>query len=77
MTFEQAMQRLDEIVARLSEENPPLEESLSLYAEGASLIASCNRELEQARVKLETLEIKKDGETNGLWTEARRGPGTG
>ncbi|PWM25160.1 MAG: exodeoxyribonuclease VII small subunit [Oscillospiraceae bacterium] len=66
MTFEQAMQRLDEIVARLSEENPPLEESLSLYAEGASLIASCNRELEQARVKLETLEIKKDGETNGL-----------
>ncbi len=66
MTFEQSLQRLDEIVAQLGDGNTPLEQSLALYAEGAALIERCNRELGEAKLKLETLGLQKDGETNGF-----------
>ena len=38
-TFEQMLARLDEIVRSLEKGDAPLEESLSLYTEGAELIA--------------------------------------
>ena len=66
MTFEQAMQRLDEIAERLGDGTTTLEESLALYAEGAGLIERCGRELGEAKLKLETLGFQKDGEANGL-----------
>ena len=39
-TFEQMLARLDEIVRSLEKGDAPLEESLSLYTEGAELILS-------------------------------------
>lgn len=55
MTFEQAMGRLDEIVASLGEGDTPLDKSLVLYGEGAELLAFCEKKLEDAKLRIETL----------------------
>lgn len=48
MTFEQQLQRLEEIVALLEKGDVPLADSLSLFEEGTKLIAACSRQLDQA-----------------------------
>ena len=55
ISFEQAMARLDEIVSKLDSGESTLEESLGLYGEGAELIAFCEKTLEAAKLKIETL----------------------
>ncbi len=52
MTFEEALQRLEEVVNRLEEGNLPLEESLELFAEGIKLTKYCNRQLEEAEKRI-------------------------
>ena len=47
-TFEQMLARLDEIVRSLEKGDAPLEESLSLYTEGAELIRTCTKQLDEA-----------------------------
>ncbi len=48
MTFEQKIMRLEEIVARLERGDAPLADSLTLFEEGAALIADCSGELDRA-----------------------------
>ena len=55
LTFEQAMARLDEIAAILDKGALSLDDSLALFSEGAELIAFCNKSLEGAKLKIETL----------------------
>jgi exodeoxyribonuclease VII small subunit len=55
MNFEQAFQRLDEIVQRLEQGDLPLEESLALYEEGMTLAAQCNDWLDQAELRVRQL----------------------
>ena len=55
LTFEQAMDRLDEIAATLDKGALPLDDSLALFSEGAQLIAFCNKSLEGARLTIEQL----------------------
>lgn len=55
LTFEESMQRLEQIVARLERGEAPLDESLALFEEGMKLAADCSQKLdtaEQAVVKL-------------------------
>ena len=47
-TFEQQLQRLEEIVALLEKGDAPLADSLSLFEEGTKLIAACTKQLDQA-----------------------------
>lgn len=47
-TFEQAMQRLQEIVQLLENGDAPLDESLKLFEEGAKLADLCNKKLKNA-----------------------------
>jgi len=54
-SFEQALHRLDEILAALEQPDTPLETSLKLFSEGAELIAFCEGKLGDARLKIETL----------------------
>jgi exodeoxyribonuclease VII small subunit len=54
-TFEQALARLDEIVARLDGGEAPLEESLALFAEGAQLMTFCEKKLAGAKLTVEKL----------------------
>jgi len=66
MTFEQSVERLDEIIALLSNEKITLEQSLTLYSEGAALIESASKELADANLKIEKLNINKEVRDNEL-----------
>lgn len=66
MTFEQSIERLDEIIALLSNEKITLEQSLALYSEGAALIESASKELADAKLKIEKLNINKEVRDNEL-----------
>ncbi|MBR0396975.1 MAG: exodeoxyribonuclease VII small subunit [Eubacterium sp.] len=61
LTFEQSMQRLEEIVRLLERGDVPLEESLALFEEGSGLIAQCSKLLDQAEQKVIKLKKGSDG----------------
>lgn len=61
--FEEAFERLEEIVAKLESGDVALEESLDLYTEGMTLVKFCNQKLTVAREKIETLSAKDSEET--------------
>lgn len=60
MTYEQAVKRLEEIVACLEKKETPLEESIKLFEEGTELAAFCNKILTTAKQKI--TELTKDGD---------------
>ena len=60
--FEQAMARLEEIVAQLEAGDHPLAESLSLYEEGAKLMKQCVAMLDKAEQKVMKLRLDETGE---------------
>ena len=62
LTFEQAMARLEEIVAQLEAGDHPLAESLSLYEEGANLMKQCVTMLDKAEQKVMKLRLDETGE---------------
>ncbi|WMJ84256.1 exodeoxyribonuclease VII small subunit [Oscillospiraceae bacterium LTW-04] len=66
MTFEQALTRLDEITALLSNGSTSLEQSLALYAEGAGLIETCSQQLNEAKTKIEKLFPEKEGPSDAI-----------
>ncbi len=60
MTFENAMARLEEIVALLEGGSCSLDESLKLFEEGTRLTAFCNDSLKNAEQKIVQLTQGKD-----------------
>lgn len=54
-TFEEAMARLEVIVAQLERGDAPLEEALSLFEEGTALMKRCSAALDQAEQKVAKL----------------------
>ena len=48
-SFEENMDRLEEIVSLLEQGDATLGESLTLFTEGSKLLAACQKELETAR----------------------------
>lgn len=60
-TFEEAMTRLDEIVALLERGDAPLEESLKLFEEGTKLMKQCSALLDRAEQKVQQLTAGADG----------------
>ncbi len=65
MTFEQAMARLEQIVATLESGRSTLDDSLRLFEEGARLTAFCQNALKTAEQKIVKLTNAEsgDGET--------------
>jgi exodeoxyribonuclease VII small subunit len=61
LTFEQAIQRLEKIVADMEAAELPLEDVLKKYEEGTYLVRFCNSKLEEAEKKIELLTKKADG----------------
>ena len=61
MSFEESMQRLDAIVRQLERGDASLDESLSLFEEGSSMIAQCSKLLELAEQKVVKLKKSSDG----------------
>lgn len=55
LTFEEALQALEETVTDLEAGDFTLEESLALFERGQKLAAFCNEQLENASLKVEQL----------------------
>jgi exodeoxyribonuclease VII small subunit len=58
-TFESDMARLEEIVSLLENGGAPLDETMSLYAEGAKLAAECSSKLEKAEQTIARVDSQK------------------
>ena len=59
--FEQALARLEVIVAELERGELPLEDSMRIFEEGMKLSKTCLKMLEDAERKVEILVKDKDG----------------
>ena len=55
LTFEQAFAELEETVRKLEAGGLTLEESLALFERGQALAAHCQRQLDQAELKIRQL----------------------
>ncbi len=58
MDFESATSRLEEIVEIMSSEKINLDSMVDLYEEGIALKDHCNKRLEEAKMKIETIANK-------------------
>ena len=54
-SFEKAVERLDDIVTNLEDDDLALEESIKLFEEGMQLSKFCMEKLSQAELKLQKL----------------------
>ena len=61
LRFEQALERLEAVVAKLEAGNASLDEALSLYEEGMELIRQCNAQLDGAQQRIEAVRRTEDG----------------
>ena len=59
--FEDALNKLEKIVAKLEGGDVPLEESLRLFEEGIRLSRLCNQKLDEAEKRVEILLKNKEG----------------
>lgn len=66
LSFEDALSRLEAIVSRLESGQAPLEESITLYEEGARLKAHCEARLKSAQLRVEKIVVGADGAARGL-----------
>ncbi len=57
MNYEEMMQRLAEITARLEQEQLSLEEAAALYAEGMELSAQCHKLLQNAVLSVQEIPV--------------------
>lgn len=63
LTFEQAMQRLEEIVSLLEDGKAPLNESMALFEEGTKLSAYLSQLLDTAEKKVTMMTVRDGAET--------------
>lgn len=61
LSFEQAMKELEDIVRRLESGGGDLEKSIADYARGTALQQHCQKKLESARLKVESIVKAQDG----------------
>ncbi len=61
MTFEQSMQRLEQIVRAMERGDVALEESLKLFQEGTELVRNCNQLLDDAQLQVKKIMTAPDG----------------
>ena len=54
--FEQANKQLEEIIAKLEDENTTLEEGMQLFEQATDLVKSCEEILKQAQIKIQMLK---------------------
>ena len=67
LTFEQAMQRLEEIVSLLEDGKAPLNESMALFEEGTKLSAYLSQLLDTAEQKVTMITVRDGAETEILF----------
>lgn len=60
--FEESIDRLEEIVSKMENEELSLEESIDIFKEGMDLVALCNSKLDEAEKKINIIVKGKSGE---------------
>ena len=61
LTFEQALQQLEQIVQRLEKGQVDLEDSIEIYERGSKLKAHCEAKLKDAEARIEKIVIPPSG----------------
>lgn len=57
-TFEKSIEKLESIVSSMEEENLPLESLLSNYEEGQELLSHCESLIDNARKRIEVVQLQ-------------------
>ena len=57
MNYNDAMKRIEEIVAALEAGGTSLDETLKMFEEGAMLLKECQQELEQAETRIDGIRL--------------------
>ena len=60
-TFEENMQRLEQIVRAMERGDVALEESLKLFQEGTELVRSCGKLLDEAELQVKKIATDANG----------------
>lgn len=60
-TFEENMQRLEQIVRAMERGDVPLEESLKLFCEGTAIVETCGKLLDDAELQVKKITTAADG----------------
>ena len=60
-SFEENMERLEQIVRAMERGDVPLEESLKLFSEGTALVQACGKLLDDAELKVKKIVVGSDG----------------
>lgn len=61
-TFEENMQRLEQIVRTMERGEVPLDESLKLFQEGTDLVRNCGKILDDAELEIKKIVAGPDGQ---------------
>ena len=61
VTFEDALQELEGIVASLERGDVSLDDAIAAFERGTALKAHCQARLEEARMKVEQIKLPADG----------------
>lgn len=67
ITFEEAMDKLEQIVSEMEQGGFPLEQMMAKFEEGAKLAKYCQDKLAGLKKKMEILTRRPDGST--AWSE--------
>ena len=65
MSFEDALNELEKIVAQLEGGKAPLQDSIAIYERGEALKKHCETLLKKAEARIEKITLDKDGNPAG------------
>ena len=65
LSFEAALQQLEEIVGKLEGGRAPLAESIAIYERGEALKAHCEALLRTAEARIEKITLSREGKATG------------
>jgi exodeoxyribonuclease VII small subunit len=65
-TFESALERVEQIAARMETGELPLDDLIVAYEEGLRLIRFCSERLDEAEKRLQTISRDASGQPQGL-----------
>ena len=75
-SFENSIEQLEAIVSQMEEENLPLEELLSNYEKGHELLTNCQSLLDNARKRIEVVQLDNKNSDEGTENKLASGPST-
>jgi exodeoxyribonuclease VII small subunit len=75
LTYEQALAQLDDTLRALEEGKLSLEEAIAAVARGREYLQLCERKLEEARQRIESLPVKEEPDSEEAPHPAWDAPG--